>query len=161
MIRPFTAADLPAAMALQAVGYPPHVHDGEAAFASRALVAPSWCWAAETDGRLDGYLLSHPWASLAPPAPDVVLARATGPVWYVHDLSVAAHARGTGVGRALLAACRGSHPAIVRSELIAIDGAEPFWSRLGWRTVEPLPAALEAKIAGYGAASRYMVRDLT
>ncbi|HEV2082549.1 MAG TPA: GNAT family N-acetyltransferase [Brevundimonas sp.] len=160
MIRPFRVDDLPAALALQAVGYPEHLHDGEAAFASRVRVAPDWCRVAETDGRLDGYLLSHPWTSTAPPAPDVTLTVAEGPVWYIHDLSVAPHARGTGVGRALLEACRKAHPRARRSELIAVDGAGPFWTRLGWSPVGPLPESLRVKVARYGAGAVYMGREL-
>ncbi|WP_125256756.1 GNAT family N-acetyltransferase [Brevundimonas fluminis] len=159
MIRPFEVSDLPAALALQAVGYPTHLHDGEAAFASRPAVAPGWCWVAESAGRLDGYLLSHPWVSMRPPPPDVVLASAEGPVWYVHDLSVAAHARGAGTGRALLNACRAAIPGIRRSELIAVEGAAPYWMRADWRPVDPLPPALAAKVAGYGPLAIYMVRE--
>jgi GNAT superfamily N-acetyltransferase len=153
-----TAADLPAALALQAAGYPPPLHDGQAAFASRLVVAPDWCWAAESDGKLDGYLLSHPWPSFSPPAPDTVLERAEGGVWYIHDLSIAGHARGQGVGRALIEACLAAHPGVGRSELIAVEGAAPFWERLGWARVDALPESLASKVAGYGPAAIYMAR---
>lgn len=160
MIRAFAPSDLPAALELQAVGYPAHLHDGEVAFASRPLVAPAWCWVAETEGRLDGYLLSHPWGSMAPPAPDTVLPATEGPVWYVHDLSVAPHARGTGVGKALLETCRAAHPDVGRSELIAVEGAAAYWARLGWAAVEAPPAALAAKVAAYGPEAVYMAKRL-
>jgi len=158
-IRPLTSSDLPEALALQAQGYPVALQDGPAAFASRIAVAPGWCWAAVAGGRLDGYLLSHPWTSLAPPSPDTMLTRAEGDVWYIHDLSTAAHARGQGVARALLAACEAAKPALPRSELVAIEGAAPFWSRLGWRVAEPEPEGLRAKLAAYGPAAVYMTRS--
>ena len=157
MIRPLTLADLPAALALQAAGYPEALWDGEDAFASRMTVAPDWCWAFERDGSLEGYLLSHPWTTMSPPTPDTVLDRAEGDVWYIHDLSTAQAARGRGVGRALLAACEAAHPQVRRSELVAVDGAEPYWRRLGWRPAMAGPIA--AKVAKYGPAAGYMVRD--
>lgn len=158
-VRPLTLADLPAAMALQAECYPPAIRDGEAAFASRIVHAPDWCWTIETDGRMDACLLSHPWPSMAPPSPDTVLTEAVGDCWYIHDLSIAPHARGEGLARHLLAACLDAHPDISRSELVAIPGAEPVWLRLGWSPVADLPPALQAKVAGYGKGSVYMARD--
>ncbi|KQS54201.1 hypothetical protein ASG17_11130 [Brevundimonas sp. Leaf363] len=157
LIRPLTPADLPAALALQADGYPEALWDGEEAFVSRIAVAPDWCWALEREGRLEGYLLSHPWTSMSPPVPDTTLERAEGDIWYIHDLSTARAARGRGVGRALLAACEAAHPQIRRSELVAVDGAEPFWRRLGWRPAMIGPVV--AKVAKYGPAAIYMARD--
>lgn len=159
LVRPLTQRDLDQALAIQADCYPPAIRDGEAAFASRIATAPDWCWAAERDGRLDAYLLSHPWPSMSPPAPDTVLTEAVGDVWYIHDLSVAPHARGRGLARLLLAACLEAHPQITRSELVAVPGAAPVWSRLGWSEVTNIPAALAAKVAAYGASSAYMARD--
>lgn len=156
-IRPLTLADLPAALALQAEGYPRALWDGEEAFGSRIIVAPDWCWAAESDGRLDGYLLSHPWPSFSPPTPDTTLERTVGDVWYIHDLSTAAHARNRGVGRALLAGCEAAHPHIRRSELVAVEGAAPYWTRLGWTPA--MSDAFTAKVASYGPAAVYMARD--
>lgn len=158
-LRKLTLADLPAALAIQAACYPPAIRDGEAAFASRIALAPGWCWVVEADGRLDAYLLSHPWPTMSPPSPDTVLTQVGGDCWYIHDLSVAPHARGKGLARPLLAACLDAHPEITRSELVAVPGAAPVWSRLGWSEVTDIPAALAAKVARYGAGSVYMARD--
>lgn len=157
--RRLTLDDIADAMAIQAACYPPLVHDGEVAFASRIKVAPDWCWAVESDGRLDAYLLSHPWPSMAPPEPDTVLAKAEGEVWYIHDLSVAPHARGRGLARPLLAACLDAHSAVARSELIAVEGAAPFWERLGWSPIDGAAQSLTDKVSGYGPTALYMARD--
>lgn len=159
MIRSITSYDLAAALDIQARGYPPEIRDGEAAFASRMAAAPGWCWAVETDGRLDAYLLSHPWTSMRPPEPDTVLDAAMGDVWYIHDLSVAPWARGQGLGHQLLAACLDAQRQITRSELIAVDGAAPFWSRLGWSPLGRPEDALASKLARYGPSAIYMTRD--
>ena len=152
-------SDLAAALDIQARGYPPEIRDGEAAFASRIMAAPGWCWAAETDGRLDAYLLSHPWVSMAPPEPDTVLNKAAGEIWYIHDLSVAPWARRQGLGDHLLATCRAAHPEIRRSELVAVPGAAPFWERRGWTRIDDLAPSLAAKVAGYGEGSAYLARQ--
>ena len=159
LVRPFTKRDLDQALLIQADCYPPAIRDGEAAFASRIEVAPEWCWAVENDGRLDAYLLSHPWPSMSPPAPDTGLTQAAGDVWYIHDLSVAPHRRGRGLTRLLLAACMEAHSQITRSELVAVPGAEPVWKRLSWSEVTEIPLGLAAKVAGYGTGSVYMARD--
>lgn len=159
MPRPLTTADLSQALAIQADCYPPAIRDGEAAFVSRISAAPGWCWAVETDGRLDAYLISHPWPSMAPPAPDTVLTQAEGDCWYIHDLSIAPHARGMGLARPLLAACLDAHPDIGRSELIAVSGAEAFWTRMGWRRASDVPGVLADKVAAYGTDAVYMTRD--
>lgn len=158
MIRRLTSADLPLVFAIQAEVYPPAIRDGEAAFASRITAAPDWCWTVEVEGRPGGYLLSHPWTSMAPPAPDTTLESADGDVWYIHDLSVAPWARGRGLGNRLLEACLAAHPTIRRSELVAVPGAAPFWEARGWRSVA-LPPVLAARLARYGTGSAYLVRD--
>lgn len=157
MIRPLSLADIAEALAIQVLNYPPDIQDGAAAFASRITLAPDWCWAVETAGRLDAYLLSHPWTAMSPPSVDAVLERAEGEVWYIHDLSVAPWARGRGLGDQLLDMCRVTHPEIERSELVAVPGAAPFWERRGWRPVET--AALKAKAQAYGAGSAYLIRE--
>lgn len=159
MIRPLVLADLDQALAIQAECYPPAIRDGQAAFASRVVRAPAGCWVVETAGRLDAYLLSHPWASMSPPEPDTVLTSTAGDIWYIHDLSVAPHARGQGLARRLLDACQEAHPGITRSELVAVPGAEPVWLHLGWSRLTDLPPALSVKVARYGAGSVYMARD--
>ncbi|MFN4286919.1 MAG: GNAT family N-acetyltransferase [Brevundimonas sp.] len=159
MIRPLTLADLPAALALQAGNYPPALHDGPEAFASRIRVAPQWCWAVEREGELLAYLLSHPWMRLSPPAPDTVLERAQGDCWYIHDLSVAPEARGLGLARQLIEHGAAAQT-LKRSELIAVEGARDFWLRHGWSDARALPPALHDKVMAYGASAAYMVRDL-
>ena len=157
MIPPLRFGDPPAALAIQAAFYPPAIRDSDVAFASRIAVAPDWCWAVETDGRLDAYLLSHPWKSMDPPPPDTVLKGAGGDVWYIHDLSVAPSARGRDLGTRLLATCLDAHPDVQRSELVAVPGAAPFWTRRGW--TESPSVVLRAKVAVYGEGSSYLERE--
>lgn len=157
MIRPLGLDDLGAALGIQGEVYLPAIQDGEAAFASRITAAPDWCWAAADDGRLAAYLISHPWPSMRPPAPDTVLDKASGDVWYIHDLSVAPWARGQRLGDQLLTVCLGAHPEIRRSELVAVPGAAPFWERRGWSAVAS--KEMQSKAASYGDGSLYLFRE--
>ena len=165
VLRPMAPEDLPAVLTLQAQGYPAALHDSAGAFLSRMSLSAELNLTAWREGELAGYLVSHPWGAGSPPPVDAVLAPATpANCWYVHDLSVAQAARGLGVGRILLSAGRGAAMArgLTRSELIAVEGAAPFWRRQGWTAPATIAPDLALKVAGYGPAAVFMTReDLT
>lgn len=163
-LRTLRADDLPDALALQSEAYAPHLRDGAAAFESRLTLGPDTCWVARDGDDLLGYLLAHPWGSMRPPPVDTVLRRdpAEGPaILFIHDLSIADAARGTGLGTKLveraLAAARAR--GLTAAELIAVQGAAGFWRRQGF---EPVPAttALTSKLRSYGSDARYLRRPL-
>jgi GNAT superfamily N-acetyltransferase len=162
VLRPMAPQDLPAVLALQATGYPPALHDSADAFLSRMALAAELNLTAWREGELAGYLVSHPWAAGSPPPVDAVLDPATpADCWYVHDLSVAQAARGLGLGKILLAAGREAAMArrLTRSELIAVDGAAPFWRRQGWAAPAAIAPDLALKVAGYGPSAVFMTRE--
>jgi GNAT superfamily N-acetyltransferase len=154
--------DIPAALALQAAIYPPFLVEPEPAFVSRMRLAANYCLAAAVNDTLVGYLLAHGWRSGSPPPVGAVLADGVpGEILFIHDLAVAPMMRGAGVGHALLdrAGAAATRDGLVQAELIAVEGAADFWHRQGF--VEPgTPDALHAKVAAYGPAARWMVRDL-
>lgn len=155
--------DLPAALAIQSRTYPVFLQEGEAAFASRIALAASYSLAAVQDGKLVAYLLAHGWASRSPPAVGAVLADAAAfEVLFLHDLAVSASGRGTGIGRQLVTAAfaRAMVDGVARAELIAVEGASTYWRTLGFAEVA-VPAGLAAKVAGYGAAARWMERRVS
>lgn len=163
-LRPLLPADLPEAFALQAQAYAAHLRDGRAAFESRLTLGPDTCWVARRDGVLVGYLLSHPWASMTPPPVDTVLEEvptSQPTVHYIHDVSIADAARGSGLAVRLVqhaleaARARG----LTRSELIAVQGAEGFWRRRGYAP-EDLTPELALKLRSYGPDARYLSRAL-
>lgn len=162
VLRPMSPQDLPAVLDLQARGYPAALHDSETAFLSRMALAPELNLTAWLGELLAGYLVSHPWRAGSPPPVDAVLERETpAQCWYVHDLSVAEVARGTGLGRTLLGAGRdrAMNLGLTRSELIAVEGAAPFWRRQGWTQPSAITAELASKVAGYGPAAVFMTRE--
>ena len=160
-LRPMTADDLPAVLALQAQGYPPALHDAAPAFLSRMAMAPAMNLVAWDHAGLSGYLVSHAWISGSPPPVDTVLSPPHSPqCWYVHDLSVGPQARGTGLAQALIAAGAAAARAagLGVSELVAVEGAAPFWEKQGWRARTLQDPALAAKVAAYGASAVFMTK---
>lgn len=154
-----TPQDLGDVLALQALGYPPALQDSASAFLSRMALAPTLNLVARQGVDLRAYLVSHPWEAGSPPPVDAVLPRsAPQDCWYVHDLSVAEAARGQGLARRLLVAGRDAALglALARSELIAVEGAAPFWRRQGWSLPAIIPPDLAAKVSGYGPSAVFM-----
>ncbi|WP_010546221.1 GNAT family N-acetyltransferase [Sphingomonas elodea] len=161
-LSPLEPRHLPQALALQAQVYPAFLVEPRQAFASRLHVAAPYCLAAERDQLLVAYLLAHGWPSEAPPDVGSVLdPDMRGDALFLHDLAVSPAARGTGAGRALVehALARAAADGLRRAELIAVEGAADFWSRMGF-TADPPAPALAAKVAAYGPRARWMTRML-
>lgn len=155
-------SDLPAALAIQAEAYPEFLREGEHAFRSRITLIRSYCLAARCYGQLLGYLLAHGWRRRSPPPIGAILDDSVpSEVLFLHDLSVASTGRGLAIGRQLveqafaLAAEDGLH----RAELIAVEGAAAYWSKLGFVT-EPVSRDLQEKVRGYGNSACWMARAL-
>lgn len=159
---PFAQRHLSQALRLQSDVYPSFLVEPENAFASRCATAAPYCLAAEVHDVLIAYLLAHGWPREAPPPVGAVLdPEVRGDSLFLHDLAVSPAARGTGVGRALVdrAFTLARNDGLQRAELIAIEGAAPFWAGLGFAATMPSPA-LAAKVAGYGPRAQWMARAL-
>ncbi len=81
-----------------------------------------------------------------------------GDNWFIHDLACAPEARGLRLAQGLVRCASGAalKLGLVRSDLIAVQGAWSFWEKLGYAPEETLSQALAAKVAGYGPDARYM-----
>ncbi len=158
-----TPADLPKVLALQHLAYPSELWDAAPAFESRLQLAPTTNLVLADAGAVAAYLVSHPWTLQSPPPVDTVLTDLPPPphVWFIHDLTVGAAIRGAGAGRMLFeaGAAAARDMGLQTAELIAVAGAGPFWSRLGFLPIEA-EAALARKVAGYGPGAVYMHRTL-
>ena len=161
-IRSLTESDLPAAIAVQAVVYPVPLLEEPEAFASRLHLPQSYCLAAVCDGRLIAFLLGHGWPRQNPPPLDAVLRPARqNEVLYIHDLAVAPLGRGLRLGQRLLQRAfeLAVRDKLTNAELIAVEGAAPYWRRLGF--IEPeVPDSLRRKVTAYGKGARWMARAL-
>lgn len=76
---------------------------------------------------------------------------------YLHDLSVARRARGSGVAALLIEqffACM-HRLGLAQARLTAVNGSAPYWARRGFQAL-PVQGPLAALIEGYGPDARYM-----
>lgn len=131
-------------------------------YAERLALWPGGCFVHERSGRIDGYLISHPWRRCDPVPLDAELGGLPGDVdsWYLHDLALLPEARGTGAGAAAVdrVVSRARAAGFAEISLVAVNGADRFWERRGFRRIET--QALTEKLASYGPGTFYMVRLL-
>lgn len=133
-----------------------------AVFAACLQLYPPGCRVIDTgDGRIGGYLISHPGRFDTPPVLDVPLVRLPEPAdcYYLHDLALAPVTRGHGMA--------GSAVEIVTAEargggfdtiaLIAVGDAHGFWRHQGFT---PAGDGRVDPAKGYGAEARAMIRKV-
>ncbi len=130
---------------------------GEAAqiYAERIALAPEGCWVLTQDDAVVGHCISHPWVRRAPPAMHMRLGTlpSNPDCWYLHDVVVAPPARGTKAVERLLPVLNAvaASQAIPILALIAVGGADRYWSRQGF-------VATNGGAEGFGADAIYMER---
>ncbi|MEN2746990.1 GNAT family N-acetyltransferase [Sphingomonas sp. T9W2] len=154
--RPAVASDATAIAALARAELGDY---GEAAelYAERIALAPDGCWVLvdEADTIL-GHCISHPWVRRAPPAMHTRLGTlpSRADCWYLHDVVVAPQARGTKAVERLLPILNAVaiSRAIPTLALIAVGGADRYWSRQGF-------VATNGGAEGFGADAVYMERS--
>ncbi len=154
--------DLLDAQALQRDAYAPFLLEDARAFSSRITHESSYCLIAICGKKLVAYLLAHGWRPKSPPRLGEMLSpTGEAEVLFIHDLAVAPPARGSGVGRRLIAQVLASaaRDGLRSAELIAVSGAAPYWKKLGFTQVQVSPE-LRAKIALYGVDACLMERPL-
>jgi GNAT superfamily N-acetyltransferase len=165
--RAMSAADLAAVSRIAAAVHPDFPED-DAVFAERRDLCPEGCHVlvrgeADLGGALAGYVLSHPWMSGSCPPLNVRLgALPDAPdTFYIHDLALLPVARGSGAAGAIIDHLRATarDTGFSRLGLVAVNNSTGFWRRQGFESVDG--PELDAKLASYGAGSRYMTCALT
>ncbi|CAJ0705854.1 MULTISPECIES: GNAT family N-acetyltransferase [Ralstonia] len=163
-IRPIAANDLPGILAVQQACYGDGFLEPGDALASRWARSPAMCLVAVRCGEVVGYLLSHAWHAWTPPKLHVPLpiADAANVLWFVHDMAIAPAGRGQRLGEQLYAMASASAHAqgLRQSRLVAVQGADVFWRRLGYQPADVDGAALAALRAVYGEDAELMERAL-
>lgn len=159
-IRPIVADDLPGILAVQQACYGDGFLEPGDALASRWARSPAMCLVALRDAEVVGYLLSHAWHAWTPPKLHVPLPAADGAdvLWFVHDMAIAPAGRGQLLGERLYAtACAAAQAQGLRqSRLVAVQGADVFWRRLGYQSADIDSAQLTALRIIYGADAELM-----
>jgi predicted N-acetyltransferase YhbS len=150
-IRPIAANDLPGILAVQQACYGDGFLEPGDALASRWARSPAMCLVAVRCGEVVGYLLSHAWHAWTPPKLHVPLPMAIAPA-----------GRGQRLGEQLYAMASASAHAqgLRQSRLVAVQGADVFWRRLGYQPADVDGAALAALRAVYGEDAELMERAL-
>lgn len=139
VIRPMLVADLGAVHALQCAVHSGHYHEPLSALASRLTLGPQFCFVAEQEDRVVGYLFAHPWAGNPPALHEVLTPCLTGEIdhLFMHDLAVSPMVRGASAGHRLIDAVVQKARATGWSDvrLVAVGDAREYWQRNGFGVV--------------------------
>jgi GNAT superfamily N-acetyltransferase len=156
-VRLLSDGDWDAVVDLELRTYAPAgLSEGRAALQARVTASPSTCFVLDLDRRLAGYALALPYPESAYPelAGTEATAFASSNL-HLHDLVIAEHLRGRGLGRHLLrhltatALARGFR----RISLVAVTGSDTFWADNGFVAHGDIVAS-----DSYGADAVYMSR---
>lgn len=123
-----------------------------AIFAERLRLAPEGCLVLEHEGKLSGYLISHPWRGLVCPPLNTLLVTLPQPAdrWYLHDIALAPTVRGGGHAREAVEHAR----SLARQNglrwltLTSTGPARTFWLAQGFMEEQPT-AEERAILASY------------
>lgn len=155
-------SDLPRVAEIAALVHRSYPEDSEV-FAERLRLYPQGCRVLSNEaGALVGYVLSHPWLFMQPPALNTLLvALPEHPTtYYLHDIALLPQARGSGFASdmARTLACDARAAGFANMSLVAVNDSAAFWEKHGFRIVgDP---ALAAKLGSYGPDARLMAREL-
>lgn len=140
----------------------PDYPEDPAVFCERLQLYPAGCFVLDGADGLAGYAIGHPWFLGRPPALNTYLRSLPVPAdtFYIHDVALMAGLRGSGLGVAAvdLLACEALEQQLASMSLVAVGGSERFWCKQGFAVVAL--DGMQAKLASYGAAARFMVRRL-
>jgi ribosomal protein S18 acetylase RimI-like enzyme len=161
--RQMSAADLPPVMAVAEKVHPAFPEDREV-FAERLRLYVAGCLAFHSGEDIAGYVVSHPWLAMNPPALNSRLGMLPDhpETYYVHDVALLPELRGTGAAGLAVAQvlARAGKEKLTTVSLVAVNESAGFWGRHGFRGIKIRDAALARKLRGYSNAAAFMVREL-
>lgn len=138
-INRLTPEQIADVLIIQRLCYGPELNESAAAFLRKQALFPEGCLGAWDNGRLCGYVFSHPWKTgktvQLESASDTVPADAD--CLYIHDLAVAPSHRKQKVGRSILSELfkTAAQKGWMQFALVAVQESEGFWSRWGFEPV--------------------------
>jgi len=159
-VRPLVETDIPAVLEVEIGAYlDPEIHEPAETFEAYLRGFPAGCLAAVADDSLVGYGFGHPWLKGVPvPLNTTELELPETPTcFHIHDIAV--KVKGGGVGGRLLRQMVEVATAeqVEFVDLIAVQGADTYWHRFGFRRSEP---ETEPAKAAYGPTAVYMVAPI-
>jgi len=162
--RPMTAEDMPG---ISALSNRVHINYTERlqVLQEKFTLFPAGCFTLMDAGAvIRGYCFSHPWHDGAPPSLDTFLGSLPERPsrYFIHDLTLDPSVQGRRLAATLLPRliAVAERVATPRMALVAVNGSEPFWTRMGFtKTDDPaLQASAQSK---YDAGAVHMQRALT
>lgn len=159
--RPMQKADIPAVTAISDAVHgrltePPEV------YAERLTLYPAGGFLLDHGGDAAGYLISHPWRRRAPVPLNGLIGAipADADTYYLHDLALLPDTRGFGAGRqgVELVLTQAKNAGFGTVSLVAVNGADSFWSAQGFSHVED--QAVARKLQSYGEGTFFMERKV-
>jgi len=115
------------------------LHEPHDVYANRLALYPPGCRVLVRASEVVGYFIAHPWLRDDPPALGQMLTTLPDrpECYFLHDIAILPSARSNGAGRAAFEQCveQASNEALAAIELVAVNGAESYWSRLGFNAV--------------------------
>jgi len=106
---------------------------------SKWAASPETCFVClSNQGKVLGYLLAHPWNEVKPPKLfEPLLDIQGGEHLYLHDMAISSQSKGQGLGRAMAVKLFevAQRKGIQSISLVAVQGAESFWSILNFKVV--------------------------
>jgi GNAT superfamily N-acetyltransferase len=125
---------------------------------------PHGCFALSDGRTIAGYCFSHPWKrGTPPPALDAFLGEIPRQAdsFFIHDLTLDTSMRRRNLAATLVPALvqAARDTGVTHMTLVAVNGASPFWSRMGFERTpdEAIQAAARKK---YDAGAIHMQRTL-
>lgn len=146
---------LPDLMRIQSTAYGPGLVESEAVLASRILAGKGYSFVATRDGVVLGYVLAHPWPRRSSPGLENVFSDSPpgSDALHIHDMALDERAKGQGVSRMLLAAVEdAAADRFEASTLVAVQGAQTFWTHVGFED--------EGPAEGYDEGARFMAKPI-
>ncbi len=153
-IRKILEKDWPIIMHIQEESYYAIEPESLLVLRSKWILSATTCVVIEENSEILGYCLAHPWKDNSAPQLNSVINQCQDACGiFIHDLAVASFARKRGIGRELYFhllkyALQNRFQFL---SLVAIQNAEGFWSRLGFK-----PEPIDKSLASYGEKSVYM-----
>jgi ribosomal protein S18 acetylase RimI-like enzyme len=150
--------DIPAVFALSRrvhADYP----EREAVLAEKLELFPAGCFVLDMQARVLGYCFSHPWHGPPPHLDGFLNALPAAPSrYFIHDVTLDESVRGRGYAPALVRMLAGvaRDCGVPHTMLVAVNGAEGFWIRSGFRAVDEV-AQMDVR-ARYGPRALMMER---
>ena len=163
VVRPLALCDLADLLAVQLACYGEGFVESGEVFASR-LASPANCsLVLEQAGVVCAYLAAYRSVrGKVTPLHGDFEATAQPDTLYLHDMAVLPAHAGQGLAPALLQPlwAQARAEGLRHSALVSVQGSQAYWQRQGYALHPLQDAAQQARLASYGGAAVYMVRDL-